>query len=203
LTFRPRGWSLEQGVIRIVGLALCYPQRSIAPTTPLEFGLVPRSYGLLPTAYVAGGAGVFRDVVIGAVAEGEVVWLGFQSLRAGSPTLIRVRVEEPEPHDALTGSAWTDCSPDCLACPPDFALAGVRRGKFTEPFGRAKAGGGGIVQRLTILARSSTDRIDKISWRNSAAAPLLLMRPTVFADVVGSAPEPLDPDAAYKGWRLP
>jgi hypothetical protein len=182
---------------------VCYPQRSIAPTAPLAIGAVPRSYGILPTAEVASGAGMFGDAVIGAVEEGEIVWLGFQSLSAEPPTLIRVRVEEPEPRDAFTGKPWADRSPDCLVCPPDFALSGIRSGEFSEPFGYAGAGSAGIVQRLTILARAAADRIGEIDWRDATAAPLFLVRPAVFADVVGSAPEPLDPDAAYKGWRLP
>jgi hypothetical protein len=114
-----------------------------------------------------------------------------------------VRVEEPEPRDALTGKLWNDRSADCLVCPPDFALSGIRHGEVTEPFGCAEAGSAGIVQRLTIFARAATDRIDEMDWRNTAAAPLLLLRPTIFADLVGSTPEPLDPEAAYKGWRLP
>lgn len=184
-------------------MALCFPQRSIALAAPLILGAIPRSYGLLPTAEVADGAGMFGDVVIGAVGEGEIVWLGFTSLSAEPPALIRVRVEEPEPRDAFTGKPWADRSPDCLICPPDFALSGIRSGEVSEPFGSAGAGSTGIVQRLTILARTATDRIGEMDWRNATAAPLLLVRPTVFADLVGSAPEPLDPDAAYKGWRLP
>jgi hypothetical protein len=194
---------LEHGTIRIIGLVLCYPQRSITPVAPLTFGTIPRSYGILPTAEVADGAGMLGDAVIGAVGEGEIVWLGFQSLSTEPPTLIRVRVEEPEPRDALTGEPWADRSPDCLVCPPDFSLSGIRSGELSEPFGYTGAGSAGIVQRLTILARAATDRIGEMDWRHATAAPLLLVRPTVFADLAGSAPEPLDTDAAYKGWRLP
>jgi hypothetical protein len=198
-----RRWLLEHGGIRIADLAVCYPQRSIAPPAPLTLGAIPRSYGILPTAEVAGGAGLFGDAVIGAVGAGEIVWLGFRSASTEPPSLIRVRVEALEPLDAITGKPWADRSPDCLICPPDFALSGIRRGQVCEPFGCAEAASTGVVQRLTILAQAAVERRSEIGWQNTAAVQLLLVRPTVFADLAGSAPEPLDPDAAYKGWRLP
>jgi hypothetical protein len=175
----------------------------MAPPAALTLGAIPRSYGILPTAEVAGGAGIFRDAVIGAVGAGEIVWLGFQSASTESPSLIRVRVEALEPLDALTGKPWADRAADCLTCPPNFALAGIRRGQVCEPFGSAEAAGAGVVQRLTILAQAAAELRSEISWQNAAAVQLLLVRPTVFAELTGSAPEPLDPDAAYKGWRLP
>jgi hypothetical protein len=194
---------LEHGGIRIADLAVCYPQRSMAPPAALTVGTILRSYGILPTAEVAGGAGIFRDTVIGAVGAGEIVWLGFRSASTEPASLIRVRVEALEPLDALTGKPWVDRSADCLICPPDFALSGIRRGQVCEPFGSAEAASAGVVQRLTILAQAAAERRTKISWQKAAAVQLLLVRPTVFAELAGSAPEPIDPDAAYKGWRLP
>lgn len=146
---------------------------------------------------------MFADSVIGAVGAGEIVWLGFRPAGAELASLVRVRVEGPEPLDALTGKPWADCSPDCLVCPPDFALSGIRRGQGCEPFGGAEATSTGTVQRLTILAQATAARRGTMSWQDAAAVPLLLVRPSVFADLAGSSPEPLDPDAAYKGWRLP
>jgi hypothetical protein len=197
-------WFLERGCIRIADLVVCYPQRSIAPDSPLSAGEIPRSYGILPTAEVtSGGAGAFGNAVIGAVAEGEVVWLGFRPTIAGGLSLVRVRVEGPKPLDALTGELWVDHSPDCLSCPPNFALPGIRQGQVYEPFGRAEAGSTGAVQRLTILAHTATGPIRGINWRNAAAVQLVLVRPINFTALTGSPPEPLNPDDAYKGWRLP
>lgn len=196
---------LDRGGIRIADLVICYPQRSLAPPSPLSAGDIPRSYGILPIAEVTRGiAGVFGDAIIGAVGDGEIVWLGFGAATAGRASLVRVRVEGPEPLDALTGKRWTDCSPACLSCPPDFALPGILHGQVCEPFGSAEAGSAGVVQRLTILARAvATEQVEKINWRNAAAAQLLLVRPNIFADHSGLSVEPLDPDSAYKGWRLP
>jgi hypothetical protein len=196
-------WLLEHGEIKIAEVAVCYPQRSIAPSAPLALGEIPRSYGILPTAEVAASASMFGDTVIGAVGPGEVVWLGFRAAAIERPSLIKVRVETPEPLDALTGKPWADRSPDCLICPPDFALAGIRRGQVCEPFGYTETASAGVVQRLTILAQTAAERRDEISWQNAAAVPLLLVRPSVFTELAGFAPEPLHPDAAYKGWRLP
>jgi hypothetical protein len=199
-----RRWSLEYGCIGIAGIVVCYPQRSLAPASPLPAGAIPRSHGILPTAEVTGrSVGTFGEAVIGAVGVGEIVWLGFRPASTGLPSLIRVRVEDPEPLDALTGKPWADTSPDCLACPPGFALPGIQRGQVCEPFGCTEAGSTGVVQRLTIFAQAGTYRNHELSWRNAATVQLLFVRPTVFANLTGSIPEPLDPDAAYKGWRLP
>jgi hypothetical protein len=194
---------LKHGEIRIADLAICYPQRSVALTTPLPLGAIPRSYGILPTAEVADGAGIFGDAVIGAVDAGEIVWLGFRWIRPEPPSLIRVRVEALEPLDALTGQPWEDRASDCLSCPPDFALCGIRRENFCEPFGSAEVTSAGIVQRLTILGQTALGPRNEMSWRNAAEVRLLLLRPNVFAEIACIKPEPLDPNAAYKGWRLP
>ena len=36
-----------------------------------------------------------------------------------------------------------------------------------------------------------------------ALVPLELVPPAAFTDLTGIVPEPLDPESAYKGWRLP
>lgn len=163
----------------------------------------PRSYGILPTAEVAAGLGTFAETVIGAVELGEIVWLGFRSKNLEPPSLIRVRVEALEPLDALTGQLWTDRTSDFLICPPAFALCGIRRGESYEPFGFAEATSAGVVQRLTIFAQPAVEPRSEMSWQNAPSVPFLLLRPSVFADIAGITPEPLDPNAAYKGWRLP
>jgi hypothetical protein len=38
---------------------------------------------------------------------------------------------------------------------------------------------------------------------DGASAALELVSPERFQELTGTVPEPLDPESAYKGWRLP
>jgi hypothetical protein len=136
----------------------------------------PRAYGISPVAVVPSGS------VVAAVARGEAVWLGLQALNRSRPATVRVRVDGREPIDAVTGEPWEEALVDeprnYLVTPPDSRLQGrlFRSG-----------------DRLTIRSEGATP----------ASVAVEFVPPQVFRERTGIVPDPLDPDAAYKGWRLP
>jgi hypothetical protein len=89
---------LDHGRIQLPGAALVYLERTLGAS---------ESYGLAPTAELPSG------VVVGSVAPGEAVWLGFQPIDRESPATIRVTVEGSAPRDAVT-----------VECPPNYCLPG-------------------------------------------------------------------------------
>ena len=146
---------------------------------------MPRPYGAAPLAIAPGG------VVVAPVAPDDGIWLGFQAVDRGSPTTVRVRIDEPQPIDAISGEAWADTlsqNPrNFLICPAESSLTGR-----PVPGGR-RLFGSDQLERFTLIA--------------SAPAPvgvtIQLLRPTEFARIAGRIPAPLDPEAAFTGRRLP
>lgn len=204
-------WQLDHGRIRLADLVYIYPERMPAPSDLLAIGTIPQSYGIAPVAGLrAGGTEVsLQGVALVAVADTEVVWLGFQPVARDRPISIRVRVDAPESLDALTGKLWREALPaDSLVCPPAFCLPGICRGVGCEPFGwmsmPAKCD---ILQRLTVFAHATSAGpaeavISDLSGL-ALTAELALVRPSLFAKLTGILPAPLEEESAYKGWRLP
>src|SRR5689334_9666619 len=125
-----RSWRLDRGRIRLDDLVYIYPQWSPAPPCPVKVGASLQSYGIAPSAPISREAApTLSDAALVAVAEGEVIWLGFQSVASSRPILVRVRADELQHVDALTGECWTDLSSNRLVCPPDFRLLGVWNGE--------------------------------------------------------------------------
>jgi hypothetical protein len=186
-----RPFTLENGRVRLADAVFVYLERTIAPSRPLPLDVPPRSYGLSPAAISSAGS------VIAACAPGEAVWLGFQALDAASPVIVRSRVDSPQELDALTGEHWEESLRDHprnhLVCPPDSRLVGVRQPDGFVPFGLDGPGGSQVTQGFTVLC-----------YRESiACVSFELVTPATFTSVTGMIPQPLDPDNAYKGWRLP
>ena len=171
--------TLENGRIRLNDAVFIYLERALAPGGPLPPGVAPRAYGLAPAGISLSG------VVVAAVAPGEAVWLGFQAVDPAKPATVRVRVDRTVPLDALTGEPWEEAPADeprnYLVSPPETRLAGVRQptGEYA-PFG-----------------------LDQLSIVSGALVTVELVPPATFTELTGIVPEPLDPDSAYKGWRLP
>lgn len=185
---------LDHGRIRLGGLVFVYLERTLAPPDPLPYGLTLRAYGLAPTARVEA-----KNTVIAAVGEREAIWLGFQALNTSRPVVIRVRVEGPNPLDAITGKPWqnetTQLPRNHLLCPPDYCLPGLRLPNGTyRPFGtKALIRGSTTLEEINIFAGRP----------RPVCTAIKLVGPGDFSRITGQSPEPLDPDAAYKGWRLP
>ena len=162
-----------------------YLERAYATPGPVPPDTVPRPYGATPLAVTPG------EIVVAAVASGEVIWLGFQAVDRGSPATVRVRIDESHPIDAISGEAWDDSLSDdprnFLVCPPDSRLAGrpVRGGR--------RLFGSNVLERFTLF-----------TWGDApVAVTVQLVRPDEFARITGRVPPPLDPDAAFTGRRLP
>ena len=183
----PRSFTLDHGRIRLGDAVFVYLERALAPGGPLPPGVAPRAYGLTPAGISPAGS------VVAAVAPGEAVWLGFQAVDPAKPAMIRVRVDRAVPLDAVTGGPWVDAPTEeprnYLVSPPETRLAGVRQstGEYL-PFGLD-----GQSEQLSILSLG-----EKV-----ALVAVELVPPATFTELTGIVPEPLDPDSAYKGWRLP
>jgi hypothetical protein len=181
----PTLFTLDHGRIRLANAVFVYLERTIAPQAPLPPEVAPHAYGVSPTAISPSGT------VVAAVAQGEAVWLGFQPIDPTDPAIVRVRVERPELLDAVTGGPWDETPSDeprnYLLCPPDSRLSGVRHQSGYMPFGIRDS------EKLSVLVQGDPP----------ALVPLELVPPAVFTDLTGIVPEPLDPESAYKGWRLP
>jgi hypothetical protein len=130
-------------------------------------------------------------IVVAPVTPGEVIWLGFQAVDRGSPATVRVRIDEPQPIDAISGEAWDDSLSEdprnFLVCPPDSSLVGR-----PVPGGR-RLFGSDQLERFTLFAWSSAP----------VEVTVQLVRPDEFARIAGRVPPPLDPEAAFTGRRLP
>jgi hypothetical protein len=150
---------------------------------------VPEPYGSTPLAITPGDSG--GDIVVAPVAPGEVVWLGFQAVDRTSPVSVRVRIDEPQPIDAISGGIWDDSLSEdprnFLLCPPDSSLAGP-----PVPGGRR------------LLGSDSMERFTLFAWGlTPVGVTVQLVRPAEFARVTGRFPPPLNPGAAFTGRRLP
>jgi hypothetical protein len=187
-----QSFTLEQGRIRLADAVFVYPERTTSAEQPLPPGVGPRSYGLAPTARSPTGA------VLVAVAAGEAMWLGFEAIDRASPAIVRVRSDSLGGRDALTGEPWTEVlrqhPRNHLVCPPDSRLAGMREPAGFLPFTLNRADEQSQSARtLTVLCY-----LDII-----ACVRIELASPATFTRLTGGIPEPLDPESAYKGWRLP
>jgi hypothetical protein len=173
--------TLDNGRIRLNDAVFIYLERALAPGGPLPPGVAPRAHGLAPAGISPSGS------VVAAVAPGEAVWLGFQAVDPAKPATIRVRVDRAEPLDAVTGEKWVDAQAEeprnYLVSPPETRLAGVRQptGEYL-PFG--------LPDQLSIISLGALVRVE-------------LVPPATFTELTGLVPDPLDPESAYKGWRLP
>ena len=176
----PPSFTLDNGRIRLKDAVYIYLERALAPGGPLPPGVAPRAHGLAPAGISPSGA------VVAAVAPGEAVWLGFQAVDPAKPTTIRVRLDRVVPLDAVTGEEWVDALAEeprnYVVSPPETRLAGIRQPSGEHvPFG---------LEKLTIISLGGLVTVE-------------LVPPATFTELTGVVPEPLDPESAYKGWRLP
>jgi hypothetical protein len=185
-------FEIDDNRIRLADAVLVYLERTLAASDPLPPGVVPRPYGLALLAVSSEGG------IVAPVAPGEAVWLGFQAVDPTSPAIVRVRVDTTPPVDALSGAVWDAALEESLGnhlmCPPDYCLPGVRGPAGYVPFGqRDETWSGEVVEELTLMAYGDTQ----------AEVTVRLVSPDAFTRETGTVPEPIDPDRAYKGWRLP
>jgi hypothetical protein len=171
--------ALDWGRVRLANV-LIYMERTTSAGAPLPPGVMPHSYGLAPTTFDPTGTALV------AVGSDEAVWLGFQAIDTAHPAIVRIRVEAETPLDALSGERWSDSSGGKLTCPPDYALPGLRLQDGFLPFRAGDA--------LSVLV-DATPALAEVVVR--------LVSPEVFTRITGIVTSPLDPDSAFKSYRLP
>jgi hypothetical protein len=169
-------FEIDRGRIRLADAVFVYLERMLVPPEPLPPDVAPRPHGVAPTAALPAGE------VVAAVGPGEAVWLGFQPVEPARAAVVRIRIEAPEPLDAVTGEPWDDGLAEeprnYLRCPPDYRLPG-----------RTFAVG----EHASVLSYGAAPAV--VSFE--------LVTLEQFTRLTGVAAEPLDPESAYKGWRLP
>lgn len=184
----PRPFTIDRGRVRVRDALLVYLERTIAPPSALPTGVAPRAYGLSPIGLSPSGS------IVAAVEPGEAVWLGFQAVDPTQPAVVRVRVDRADPLDAITGGVWEEALSEeprnYLVCPPDSRLPGLRRPTGHRPFAPAGDAAG---EKLSVIHWSDVPTV----------VPVELLRPETFTALTDLVPEALDPESAYKGWRLP
>lgn len=185
-------YTIEHGRIRLADEVFVYVQRSLAPAGLPSSENVPRSHGIAPTAEAQSGT------VVSAVGPGEVVWLGFEAVDRAKPAIVRVRIDQHDPVDAVTGGPWNDLLSEeprnYLVCPPEYRLAGAQRGEHYQSLGCGEHRvDDHVLDRLSVLSCGDVLSVVTVELVTLAR----------FTDLTGLEAEPLDPEGAYKGWRLP
>jgi hypothetical protein len=185
------GFDIDHDRIRLDEAVFVYLERTFAVAEPVPPGEVPRPYGLAAPAVLS------AEAVLVAVPRGEAIWLGFEAVEPNDPAILRVRINGPDPLDAVTGEPWdeelVETPRNHLVCPPEYCLPGVRGESGFMPFGQADGPPREVLEELTVIAHR----------RVTAQVAIRLVTDDLFARATGIAPEPIDPDSSYKGWRLP
>ncbi len=145
----------------------------------------PSSLGALPVA------GLGRGHFLLPLADDEAFWIGLSADEGG---VFSVSIDA-QSRDGQVKPA----SPTPLRIPPDCRLAGLPRAKGYEVFSRSSGKAKTDLAVLTITARmreggADVRRIARIEFVDYA---------TFTARTDHAAPEGLDPNAGYKGYRLP
>jgi hypothetical protein len=191
---RPAAHWLGDAELRLpAGLALSF-QRYARP----ESGVIeraPSSLGALPVGLTRDG-----ELVL-PLAPRECFWIGIDAdVRHPLWLALALEREDGAPIDVLSGSVWNEGAARYVPVPGVTVIDGIRRadGAFDPLVRDDGARSGSQSCRLRIwLRRAPQDEA-------FTAAILHLVDYATFAASTGAAPpDPLDPDAGYKGWRLP
>lgn len=152
-----------------------------------------RSFGALPIAQV----GPDRYVV--PVAPEEAIWLGVLPVSGTTAISFGLGSQAGIERDVLGGGSWDDDRPKHLIVPPVRMIYGIRRSDGAyDAIHRAGPMGDAVVLKAVAVRIAGEGRSDR------AAAVVELTDPRSYAERSGHPPpEPLDPDASYKGHLLP
>ena len=155
----------------------------------------PRSLGALPVACPDE-----RDACV-PVADGDALWIGLRIAESSRPVVLAIAAERSDGStiDVLSGAMVGSAELSSDTVPPRQRIDGIARsdGGF-DVIGRASAQSGVTCTRLTIRTRSQ---------RAQAFGPVTrvdLVDYATFERISGrKPPPPIDPNAGYKGYRLP
>lgn len=173
-----------------IGLVLSF-QRYALPESGVIEG-APASLGALPV-------GLSRDCLLLPLAPRECFWIGL-SADTADPLELAVAVERDDGLiDVMTGKAWNAATAVGARVPGTPLIDGIRRrdGAFDPLLRDPGAGQRPRCRRLQLWVGKPGER---------ASTPVLveLVDYAAFSARTGlPAPDPLDPDAGYKGWLLP
>ena len=166
----------------------------------------PTSLGALPV-----GLGVAQDLMM-PVAVGEAFWIGLSVADPSARIELAVVVESSDGAmlDAISGATWEKARCHTVIVPDVQRLAGIRRyADGFNVFTRASTGDSALpCVRLWFRTAAASSNDAPLSRDAQPGEPLCvalrLVDYAAFQAETGlAAPDALDPNAAYKGWRLP
>jgi hypothetical protein len=179
------GWSTSWALPVSSGLALTF-QRFPRPASGVV-AQIPSSLGALPVGVNPKGKYLLP------VADDEAFWIGLGESNAGTTVAILIELADGRLVDAISGEPWSVAKPHTVTVPEQRWIEGIPRpdGQLNV-FSRARTPMGMACRALRFFIGSAP------------AAQLDLVDYATFTRRTGlPAPHPLDPDAGYKGWRLP
>lgn len=174
------------------GLVLSFQRYALPESGVIE--VAPASLGALPV-------GLSRDgELLLPLAPRECFWIGL-SADTAHPLELALAVERDDGLiDVMTGGAWNASAAIRARVPGTPVIDGIRRadGAFDPLLRDDGAGQSPRGRRLQLWVGELEE--------SAAAAPVLVefVDYAAFSARTGlPAPDPLDPDAGYKGWLLP
>ncbi len=174
-------------------------QRYACPRA-LHFTTAPTSLGALPL-----GFGLNRQLLL-PLAENECFWIGLETVSASVAVLIAAAAELTGNGtiDVLSGNKWNPEHPTTARIPETLRIPGLRCGDDSfRPLARAvTAWTGSFAPCRQLLLFSAAADDSQVS--SKAPVCIRLVDYAIYARETGEPPpDRLDPEAGYKGWRLP
>lgn len=153
----------------------------------------PSSLGALPPGRSSSG-----DLLL-PVAEDEAFWIGLSSERPGGIQVgLRVDVTEIAPTDALSGQQWSEHAAQSVRVAPRALIAGIRRSNSSSwVFARSAEPPAPGSRSVQIVLFGDDNKVV------SSVSVAMIDYATFGRVTATSPPARLDPEAGYKGWRLP
>ncbi len=149
----------------------------------------PRSLGALPVGQDGGTEWLLP------VAGGEAFWIGVNAERAVE-LAVKADMQQGEALDALSGRPWAPRTAQTVAVQQFLVIAGLRSRDILWAFSRT-------ADDTTAPACRAISFFERDASLNELAM-VRLVEYADFAERTGLAPPaPVDPNAGYKGHRLP
>ncbi len=166
-------------------------QRFLRPTDGVVRD-VPSSLGALPLGCSPSG-----DFLL-PVADEEAFWIGLRSEGAGRRVGLDVDVVGRGPTDALSGRPWREDAAQSVSIAHRLVIAGIRRADGSSwVFSRSAAPPSPVSRSVRLVLFSNGNGV-------ASSVAVVLTDYARFGRLTAtSPPSPPDPDAGYKGWRLP
>lgn len=174
-----------------LGLVLSFQRYALPDSGVIE--AAPASLGALPVGLSSDGE------LLLPLAPRECFWIGLRADTAHPLELATALESDGALIDVMTGEAWNASTAVRARVPGTALIAGIRRadGAFNPLLRDDGVGQRPRGRRLQLW-------VGAIGGRAAAPVPVELVDYAGFRARTGlPAPEPLDPDAGYKGWLLP